>query len=190
MNSAWWYSWGGLNRSLFLVINHAGSGGLRDSLAAWGTVAGDHLYFPVWAALALALSMKRPNLLAPRAVLGFFVAYLIDWLPVVALKHALDFPRPPLALGLQAVHVVGRPEYYHSFPSGHAAFAFAAAASLLPGAHWALRALLVAFALWVAWARIAVGAHFPADVLGGALIGWFSAWLSARVLALAGYARR
>ena len=190
MNSAWWYAWGGLNHSLFLLINHAGAGGLRDTLAAWGTTAGDHLYFPVWAALALALALKRPNLLAPRAVLGFFVAYLINWMPVVILKHALDFPRPPLALGLQAVHVVGRTEYYHSFPSGHVAFAFAAMASLLPGSHWALRALLVVFAAWVAWSRIAVGAHFPADVLGGAFIGLFSAWLATRVLALAGYARR
>ncbi|MGC8808149.1 MAG: phosphatase PAP2 family protein [Thiomonas sp.] len=27
------------------------------------------------------------------------------------------------------------------------------------------------FVLWVCWSRIAVGAHFPADVLGGALVG-------------------
>ncbi len=190
MTGPWWYAWGGLNQRLFLDINHAGSGWLWDHLAAWGTLAGDHLYYPLWAALALALAHKRPNLLGQRAVLCFLVAYLFDWLLVASIKPWLNFPRPPLALGMGAVHVIGRPELFHSFPSGHSAFAFTAMASLLPGSHWALRGLLVVYAFWVAWSRMAVGAHFPADVLGGALIGMFSAWLASQVLDWTGYGRR
>jgi undecaprenyl-diphosphatase len=190
MTTHWWYDWGGLNQHLFLWINHAGSGWTWDHLAAWGAVAGDYFYYPLWAALALALALKRPNLLSTRAVLCLLVAYVVDALLVGSLKPWLSMPRPLLVLGPAAVHVIGPPKLFHSFPSGHTAFAFTVMASLLPGAHWVLRALLVVFALWVGWSRIAVGAHFPADVLGGALIGLLSAWLSSQALNLAGYARR
>ncbi len=185
-----WYDWGGLNHRLFLWINHAGSGWTWDHLAAWGALAGDHRHYPLWAALALALALKRPALLSPRAVLCLLVAYLVDALFVGSIKAWLDMPRPLMVLGPAAVHVIGPPLLWRSFPSGHSAFAFSVMASLSPGAHWALRGLLVVFALWVAWSRIAVGAHFPVDVLGGALIGVASAWLASRTLDLAGYARR
>lgn len=189
MNGPWWYTWGGLNERLFLAVNHAGHGWLWDHLALWGTAAGDHKLYPFYATAALALALKRPNVLATQAVLVLLCGYLIDWAIVSGIKPWLDFPRPPRALGVAAVHILGPAEYAHSFPSGHAAFAFVLMASLLPGAHWMLKALLVVFALWVGWSRMAVGAHFPADVLGGALIGMLSAWLAAQGLRLLGYAR-
>lgn len=190
MNAPWWYSWGGLNDRLFLAINHAGSGWAWDHLARWATIAADHGVYPIWTAALLALAIKRPTALTQRAVLNFTVAYLLDWAIVGPIKVWLNFPRPPLALGLSAVHVIGAPQFQHSFPSGHTAFAFTLLASLLPGAHWVLRSLLLIFALWVAWARIAMGAHFPADVLGGALAGLLASWLATRLLGLAGYSQR
>ncbi len=190
MSGPWWYDWGGWNARLFLLINHAGSGWAWDHLAAWGSVAGDHRGYPVWAAACLALALRRPGALSQRAVLSMLVAYLIDWALVGSIKPWLDFPRPLAALGRAMVHGIGPAEWFHSFPSGHAAFACVVAASLYRGAHPLLRVLLVVFALWVAWARIAVGAHFPADVLGGALLGCFSAWLASRLLVLSGYGAR
>ena len=189
MSGPWWYAWGGLNHALFLAINHAGGGWLWDHLALWGTAAGDHQLAPIYTAVLLALALKRPNWLAVQAVLVFLVAYLIDWALVAGIKPWLDFPRPPRALGEAAVHILGRAEYAHSFPSGHTAFAFVLMASLLPGAHWVLKVVLVVFALWVGWSRMAVGEHFPADVLGGALLGLLPAWLAAQALRLLGYAR-
>lgn len=67
----------------------------------------------------------------------------------------------------------------HSFPSGHAARAIMLAVLALGwGPGW-LAALLVPWAPLVGLARIAMGLHFPTDVLAGAAVG-----LVAGVLAL------
>jgi undecaprenyl-diphosphatase len=83
-----------------------------------------------------------------------------------------------------------------SFPSGHAAGSFAFAvflgAVLLEGAarretesqRWGLRAAalgLLVFAVGVGLSRIALGVHFPADVLAGAAIGTVVAAVGVRV---------
>jgi membrane-associated phospholipid phosphatase len=165
-----WYDWGGWNQSLFLWINHLSFPG-RDALALAGTFVGDHQWYPVYIALALTLAYTRPQWLAPERVLVLVWGYLLSWAVIANLKPFLDFPRPLAVLGESVVHVVGRPEFAHSFPSGHAAFVFLLLGSLAPGASRPLRWGLVVLAFWVIWSRMAVGAHFPADVLGGALSG-------------------
>jgi membrane-associated phospholipid phosphatase len=68
-----------------------------------------------------------------------------------------------------------------SFPSGHAAAAFAFATGVghvLPAASVPLRAL----AALVAYSRVHTGVHYPADVLGGALIGTALAQATAQIL--------
>jgi undecaprenyl-diphosphatase len=59
---------------------------------------------------------------------------------------------------------------YHSFPSGHAALAFAAAGAV-GSAYSDLRALLYAGAAAVAVSRLTGGYHYPSDVFVGAAIG-------------------
>jgi undecaprenyl-diphosphatase len=75
-----------------------------------------------------------------------------------------------------AVRVIDRRPLTYSFPSGHAAGSFAAAATL---AHvWAPgRAVFWGLAALIAFSRIYAGVHYPLDVLGGALLGLASAWL-------------
>jgi len=68
-----------------------------------------------------------------------------------------------------------------SFPSGHAASAFAfatAAGSAQPG----LSAPLRAVATLVGYSRVHTGVHYPADVLAGAFIGVSAAELAGRLL--------
>lgn len=68
-----------------------------------------------------------------------------------------------------------------SFPSGHAAAAFAFATGVghvLPSAGVPLRGL----ALLVAWSRVHTGVHYPGDVVAGALAGTALAQLTSRGL--------
>jgi undecaprenyl-diphosphatase len=98
----------------------------------------------------------------------------------VAVKLAVARVRPAAAFGAIPASVPasrpvirllgGPPLKEHSFPSGHAQAAMTAAMAfgfLYPRLRW----LLVGVAVLVALARVAVGAHFPLDVLAGAGIG-------------------
>jgi len=62
---------------------------------------------------------------------------------------------------------------YPSFPSGHVAVTTAltlATAALIPK----LRHVLWAYAVLIAFTRLAYGVHFPSDVLLGFVLGWLA----------------
>jgi signal peptidase II len=106
--------------------------------------------------------------------LRFAFGYGLMFLGMTLLKINFDYPRPVIALGAY-VRVIGTQELRYSFPSGHSAYAALLAATAWPILGRAGRSVALAFVLWIAWSRIAAGAHFPADVVGGAFIGLVSA---------------
>jgi len=59
---------------------------------------------------------------------------------------------------------------FQSFPSGHAAAVFGAAAALIV-TDLPLGLLTTAFALGVVWARMELDRHYPSDVVVGSIIG-------------------
>ena len=60
----------------------------------------------------------------------------------------------------------------NGFPSSHAAVAMAFAVSMALGPwRWPWRGAAVLCGLLVGWSRIALGVHFPSDVLAAALLG-------------------
>jgi undecaprenyl-diphosphatase len=86
-----------------------------------------------------------------------------------------DRPRPYVAHPTVS-HLFVAPSGDPSFPSDHATAAFAIAVSIL------LRSrrtglLALAMAVVLAISRVAVGTHYPSDVVGGALIGTSAALL-------------
>jgi membrane-associated phospholipid phosphatase len=86
----------------------------------------------------------------------------------VALKAVTDRARPPLAdPAIEAL--VSLPESA-SFPSGHAATAFAAATAV-GVLHPRARVPLLALAATVALSRVYLGVHFWSDVLVGSVLG-------------------
>lgn len=67
----------------------------------------------------------------------------------------------------------------YSFPSGHASVAFATATSLsLAFPKWYVIAPSFAYAATVGYSRMYLGVHYPSDVLGGAIVGAGSAFLT------------
>lgn len=165
-----WYDWFGLNTQWFRLVNGWHAPWLDATMIAASALGHPSLY-PFYVAIALLWSRARPASLPAANVVVFAVGYLLTSVLVVpALKRVFDFPRPAKALGEAAVTLVGRSDELHAFPSGHAAFAVLMAASLAPGSTAPLRWALVAFALLVCVSRLSVGAHFPADVVAGALL--------------------
>lgn len=104
----------------------------------------------------------------PAAAFAALAAAGLAGILVTVLKTAFDRPRPPLAdPGLDPVGTVPASA---SFPSGHAATAFAAAVAV--GVFFPrLRKPLLALAAVIAVSRVYLGVHFATDVLVGSLLG-------------------
>jgi membrane-associated phospholipid phosphatase len=132
-----------------------------------------------WAVLALVPMVVWPG----RPVVRTFGRALVaataaQALLVVGMKAAVGRVRPWIAMSLPAP--IGAP-HDGSFPSGHAAGAFCVATFLavvmpgfFPGSPWRARlwsAGAMTIAATIALSRVYLGAHFPTDVLGGALLG-------------------
>lgn len=141
----------------------------------------------VTALLLPALVVRRQPAWLAATLLGFPFAGL----GAQGLKTLLDVPRPAGVLGLhglEAVQVIGQPLMAHSLPSGHALTAFACATlALKAGPAWARRApgalAVLALATAVALSRCVTGAHWPADLVIGGLLGWASARLALALVA-------
>jgi undecaprenyl-diphosphatase len=129
-----------------------------------------------WGALALSPIVVR--LTSRRFAAGLLVAILTQATVVWCLKACVGRVRPWIALGLAAPP--GAP-HDGSFPSGHAAGSFCVAAFLavalpveLPASPRRARAIAAAvgvLASFVASSRVYLGAHFPGDVVAGAVLG-------------------
>ena len=88
------------------------------------------------------------------------------------LKDTFGRARPITGEGTWVFHGFGNSNAHASFPSGHATNAFAAATAI--AAHsdgYLVPVIAYSLATGVAFSRVNDRAHFPSDVLAGALIG-------------------
>lgn len=152
--------------------------GQATSIAAAFTAAGQ---FPAYVALcvvSLIVGFVRRDWL-PRAFVAI-AALILAWQVSDVFKVLFHRARPPQWL---VYH-----ETSYSYASGHAVlamafwgiWAFYAVRALAPSP---VRTLIVfAIALWVlaiGWSRLALGAHYLTDVIGGYLLGVFFVSLAA-----------
>lgn len=132
--------------------------------------------WPLIAAVGCACDAKRRCF--PRAAAAAALAITTAALLVTLLKDAFDRARPPVAdPGLDPVGVVPSSA---SFPSGHAATAFAAAVAVAL-VYPRLGRPLLALAAVIALSRVYLGVHYVLDVAAGTLlgvaVGFAAAWV-------------
>ncbi|MBN1545776.1 MAG: phosphatase PAP2 family protein [Syntrophaceae bacterium] len=175
------YDWCGLNKALFLMINQIHSP-LFDHFMLVITFLGNPGLFPFYISIALLLSWFRTSYLKPQNIIVFALSYVfISVMIVPFIKVSLNYPRPLAVLGENNIVVLGHSLAAHSFPSAHSAFAVLIVMSFWPGLPRCWQITLIMFASLICLSRISVGAHFPADVVGGILIAIFAV-ISVRLL--------
>jgi undecaprenyl-diphosphatase len=95
------------------------------------------------------------------------------WLVNQGIGSVYFRPRPFVVLA-EMHKLISKSVDEKSFPSDHATIAFALAVSvLLVNPRWGTVLMVIAFV--IALGRVYVGVHYPADVLGGAIVGCASA---------------
>lgn len=117
----------------------------------------------------------------PRRVWGGLMGTLVAWLILRFFKGTYSLPRPPAVLPSEEITVIGPVLRRSAFPSGHTmtAFLLAGTLTLNTGKRW-LSWLGLGLACLVGLSRMAVGVHWPSDVLAGAALGWAGAWMGLR----------
>src|SRR3990170_143136 len=170
---------GSLDRSLFFLINHSAANPIFDLFFPFASRKGYLLFLPYFLALFWVGFRRRGSAREPGAA-GAAVAILVavcallvsDWWGN-EIKYYVDRSRPHHVL--EGVRVLVGSGRSYSFPSNHAANAFAFGVTLLAMTRGHLtrgfRILTSAVPPLIAFARVYVGVHYPLDVLAGAGLG-------------------
>ena len=173
---AWgvWHS--ELNRAWLLAVHASDMGpdALWIFLTQWGDAA---------VVLLLLLVLGRSSRLgAALAIKGFLLGSLVSPL----LKAWWSVPRPLAVIEAGLLSPMGNPPgAANSMPSGHALAASTLVCLIILMYPSLLRRKAVVLplilgGLVVAFSRVVVGAHWPADVLAGLGLGVWMAWLAMR----------
>lgn len=159
------------HQTLFLWMNLSPSASPWSlSLARFATAQ-----LPAWVlvfAFSLAaVGQPRWRCMARQMLLAMALA----WLLARGIQWALPMPRPFVS-GLGHLWLAHSPS--PSFPSSHASVAMAlGVVGWLSAPHAVGGALLLAVGVLISWSRLALGLHYPVDVLTGALLATVVAWL-------------
>ena len=162
-----------LDRQLLLAINHACSPAL-DAVMVFAS--NRTVWFPAYALLIIWLVYhfrKRALLLLPLVIAAVALA---DSITSRLFKPFFGRPRPCHdARIFPLLHLPDGCGGQFGFLSSHAANSFALAVFLLiilpAGRFRGLKIGVFCWAVLLSYSRMYLGAHYPSDVLGGALVG-------------------
>jgi membrane-associated phospholipid phosphatase len=159
---------GDLNSMVFATINHFAANNIPDAVLQDVTMLGEGL----WEMALLAPLL----LLAPRVNVALLYAAPLSLIVTHVPKLLLRLPRPGSLPAGHPAHLIDAPVAMNTFPSGHAVIAGLVAAAIILGSEsvrqrvWMALVVLTLTSL-IACSRIAVGAHWPLDVLAGSAFG-------------------
>lgn len=173
---AWWADAKRVDVAVYDAIVHTPTPSLDREMSRL-TQAAD--YSRLWLVSAAILAATRGDRGRRAAVTGLASVAVTSAVANLVIKP-LGRRRRPDPSGAPATRRAPMPAST-SFPSGHAASAFAFATgvgSVLPRDAIPIRAL----AAIVAESRVHTGVHYPADVIAGALLGTTLAQITARAL--------
>ena len=120
----------------------------------------------IWLAIEAVVAWRRSKWsdFVALAVALLLATIAADWIVKPLVRRARPFDALP------GVVVIGKRPNDSSFPSGHAANAFAGAV-VLSSTRPRGRVAWWAIAAAIAYSRVYLGVHYPSDVAAGALIG-------------------
>lgn len=153
-----------INKFLFYQINNFHFHWL-DTIMLPITYCGDGT---VLAIVALGLWKLRGG----RKFLWLVLILISGGILVQIIKYSFPSPRPGAVFS--DIHILGPVLRAHSFPSGHVTSTFGLV-SFISREFPQLATLIWIMAILIGFSRVYVGAHFPADVLFGAGLGYLVA---------------
>ena len=156
-----------INISLFLMLNKAAQ---YIPITWWGyiTYLGDGI-----AAGCILGIIFRKN---PNAALIGILAVLISGVIVQLLKDFFSIQRPAGILELKQFYQLGEIFTSRALPSGHSATSFSLFGTLMYNQN-NNKLLFLGLAILIAFSRIAIGMHWPMDILSGAIIGIITTYI-------------
>lgn len=168
----------GADEQIFFLINNGLSNPALDIVMTVFSVAGNALGW-ILAGLAFIYILDKPGFrrkavlfILTMGVAGLFLNLAKD---VIERERPLERFKHDIAQGKAVIHTPYEKLTARSFPSGHSQAAFTAATFLFLYCR-RFGAVLFTCAVTVAFSRVYVGSHFPADVLAGSAFGWMMAY--------------
>jgi undecaprenyl-diphosphatase len=162
-----------LDHQLFVAMNRGPVSPLVESLCWLASIIGEGI--PLLLIIGLSLWRYDKSVFKGHFV-WLLTSALLSYLLLRIIKYSIGRPRPVRELaslieaGVVSITIVGQQLRNNSFPSGHvqiAATIFTYMGYLYPRRWYLWIAVVVAIGL----SRVYGGAHFPADVLGGVILG-------------------
>lgn len=160
-----------MNVDLFRFVNDiAGQYSWLDSTAVFFADVAQYLF--VLALIVMWFGGQRSKATVLYAGITAALAMCVNQIIGIFYQH----PRP---FAVYHVHQLIPHAVNNSFPSDHATAAFALAIAI-----WMrnrkMGAPLIVVAALISVSRVFAGVHFPADIVGGLLVAWASAWVIGR----------